>query len=176
MPWVVPDDDDASPELVKKKPNETPAEKAARESEEEPEPYDEPKMMSYEEIKRLYPNSLPQPITNLPPIVPALPVSPVRPARTEVDKAREERIRRASNGGTRIPTQIECGTQEKQMTQADYDRRKREMDAEYLKMAAESGVSLQKPLHGCENCRPGKRDVNGTCCGWCMSPYTWGNT
>jgi hypothetical protein len=172
-PWVIPKSNDAPPELEK---TETPSEKAQREAEEQSEPFDGPKMMSYEEITLLYPNSRSQPSTNLPPPVSALPVSAVRPARTEIDKDREERIRWASNGGTRIPTPRECGIEEPGLTQEEYDRQKKQLDSERLKIAAESGVSLQKPPHACINCRPGKRDADGSCSGWCMSPYTWGNT
>lgn len=165
MQWRVPKGVNAEVEK-----DETPSEKAAREADEEPEPYDGPRMMSYEEVKRMYPNSLPS-LSTLP-VTPqsVLPVNPPGLARKAVD---EERIRIESNGGTQIPrSDPDFGIH----TQQDYSIWRQHVEAEKLKLAEQSGVSLQKPANACRNCRPGHRDANGTCTGWCCSPYTWGNT
>jgi hypothetical protein len=121
-----------------------------------PEPwFKEPVMMSEEE-KAKFP-----PVTKLPDIPPAsLPEELTArliaagivpdPARVKTEAEIESEGRALTAGGTRIPESAKCGG------------------------AGCSGYP-QKPPGACLNCTPGRRDVNGSCSGWCQSPSTFNN-
>jgi hypothetical protein len=145
MPWIVPDDD-ASSESQKPEQAEVPLEKSAHKVVQAP------------------------PQHTLPVASSPVPQTPYRRERKEADKAREERIRRASNGGTRIPTLTEIDGNEGKpsMTQAEYNLRKHQAAEYYLQMIeerrAKTGVG---EIRGCTTCDIANRKHGPDCVGWC---------